>query len=115
VIDKVKLALAVLCVVAGVAAYYVFPEAAQVLRVLMVLAGLVAGGAVAWFSEPGKQFFVFARESVAEAQRVSWPTRKETLQTTLVVFGFVVLMAAFLAIVDGSLGWAMKSLLGRGE
>ncbi|CAG0971438.1 Protein translocase subunit SecE [Burkholderiales bacterium] len=113
-IDKVKLALAVLCVVAGVAAYYYFSETAQVLRLLMVIAGLLAGAGVAWLSEPGKRFFVFAQESVAEAQRVAWPARKETTQTTLIVFAFVVVMAAFLAIVDTSLAWAMKLVLGRG-
>jgi preprotein translocase subunit SecE len=114
VVDKIKLALAVLCVVAGVVAYYFFSETAQVLRLLMVIAGLLAGAAVAWLSEPGKQFFAFAQESVSEAQRVAWPARKETTQTTLIVFGFVVVMALFLAIVDTTLAWAMKFVLGRG-
>lgn len=113
-IDKVKLALAVLCIVAGVAAYYYFSETAQVLRLLMVIAGLLAGAGVAWFSEPGKRFFVFAQEAVAEGQRVAWPARKETTQTTLIVFAFVVIMAIFLAVVDTSLAWAIKLVLGRG-
>ena len=40
-----------------------------------------------------------------------WPTRKETVNTTGVVFGFVVLMALFLFIVDKSLEWFLYDLL----
>ncbi len=114
-IDKIKIALAALCVVAGVWAYYWFADAALVLRVLMVLGGLVAAGVVAWLSEPGKQFFVFAQEAWAEAGRVSWPTRKETIQTTAIVFAFVVIMALFLFAIDSTLAWIVKLVTGRGE
>jgi len=114
-LDKIKIVLAVACVIAGVAAYYWFSDAALVLRVLMVLGGLIAAGAVAWTSEPGKEFFVFAQESWQEAGRVSWPTRKETLQTTAVVFAFVVIMALFLFSVDTTLAWIVKLLTGRTE
>ena len=113
--DKLKIALAVACIVAGVWGYYFFAETAQVLRVLMVMAGLVAAGGVAWLSAPGKEFFAFAQEAWAEAGRVSWPTRKETLQTTAVVFAFVVVMALFLFAVDTRLAWIVKLLTGRSE
>jgi preprotein translocase subunit SecE len=113
--DKLKIALAALCVVAGVWGYYFFSDAAQVLRVLMVMGGLVAAGAVAWLSTPGKEFFAFAQEAWAEAGRVAWPTRKETIQTTLIVFAFVVIMALFLFAVDTTLAWIVKLLTGRGE
>src|SRR5437899_627084 len=112
--DKIKLVLAFLCVVAGVAAYYFFADLALVLRVLMVMAGLAVAAVVALMSEPGKQFFGFSKEAWAEAGRVSWPNRKETVQTTAVVFAFVVLMAAFLAAVDAVLSVAMKFVLGQG-
>jgi preprotein translocase subunit SecE len=111
--DKVKIALAVACVVGGVFGYYYFAETAQVLRVLMVLGGLVVAGGVAWLSAPGKEFFAFAQEAWAEAGRVSWPTRKETLQTTGIVFAFVVIMALFLFSVDTMLAWIIKLLTGR--
>src|SRR6266542_1076562 len=110
-IDKIKILLAALCVVAGVWAYYWFADAALVLRVLMVLGGLVA----AWLSEPGKQFFVFAQEAWAEGGRVSWPTRKETIQTTAIVFAFVVIMALFLFAIDTTLAWIVRIVTGRGE
>jgi preprotein translocase subunit SecE len=84
-----------------------------VLRVLMVLGGLVAAGLVAYTSEPGKEFFAFAQESWQEAGRVSWPTRKETMQTTAIVFVFVVVMALFLFAVDSVLAWIVQLLTGR--
>jgi preprotein translocase subunit SecE len=113
--DKLKIALAVACVCLGVAGYYYFSETAQVLRVLMVMAGLVTAAGVAWLSTPGKEFFAFAQDSWQEAGRVSWPTRKETMQTTAVVFAFVVVMALFLFTVDTTLAWIVKLLTGRTE
>ena len=112
--DKAKIGLALACVVAGVWGYYYFSETAQVLRVLMVLGGLVAAAGVAWLSAPGKEFFAFAQESWAEAGRVSWPSRKETLQTTGIVFAFVFVMAAMLWVIDAGLLWVTQRLLGQG-
>jgi len=114
-VDKIKIGLAVACVVAGIWAYYYFTEIAVVLRVLLVMGGLVAAGGVAWLSAPGKEFFAFAQEAWQEAGRVSWPTRKETMQTTAIVFVFVVLMALFLFTVDTTLAWVVKLLTRRGE
>ena len=109
------MAVAVALVIAGVWGYYHFSEAAQVLRVLMVLGGLLAAAGVAWLTEPGKQLFAFGQEAWQESGKVSWPTRKETIQTTLVVFGFVVIMALFLFAIDTSLAWMIKIITGRGE
>jgi len=114
-IDKLKIALAVACVVAGIWGYYYFADLALVLRVLMVMGGLIAAGAVAWLSAPGKEFLSFAQEAWTEAGRVSWPTRKETVQTTLIVFAFVVVMALFLFAIDTTLAWIVKLLTGRSE
>jgi preprotein translocase subunit SecE len=54
------------------------------------------------------------RESVAETRKVVWPTRKETIQTTLAVFALVVVVAIFLWIVDLGFLWMVEKLLGRG-
>ena len=111
--DKAKIILAVGCVVLGVWGYYFFADAALVLRVLMVLGGLLAAAGVAYTSAPGKEFLAFAQDSWQEAGRVSWPTRKETLQTTAIVFVFVVIMALFLFSVDSLLAWIVQLLTGR--
>jgi preprotein translocase subunit SecE len=112
--DKIKLGLAVLLVVAGVAGFYLLKDSATILRVASVLAGLVAAALVAWTSAPGREFFVFAKESVAETKKVVWPSRKETVQTTGMVLAFVLVMAIFLWIVDALLVWGVKFLMGPG-
>ncbi len=112
--DKVKLALAALLVVAGIAGFYVLRDSAMVLRVGAVMLGIAAAVVVAWFTTPGREFHVFAQESVAETKRVVWPTRKETIQTTGVVFMFVVVMALFLWMVDAGLLLIVKAIMGRG-
>ena len=114
-VDNIKIAVAALLVVAGLAGFYYFSENAMIIRVASVLAGLAAGFAVFWTSEPGKQFYVYAQESVVETKKVVWPTRKETLQTTGIVFVFVLVMSLFLWLVDVSLLWAVKKLLGQGD
>ena len=68
-VDKIKMALALALVIAGIWGYYHFSETAQVLRVLMVLGGLIAAGAVAWLTAPGKQLFVFSQEAWQEAAK----------------------------------------------
>ncbi|MGE5028147.1 MAG: preprotein translocase subunit SecE, partial [Betaproteobacteria bacterium] len=53
--------------------------------------------------------------SWAETKKGVWPTRKETFQTTGIVFLLVVVLAIFLWIVDASLMWAVKLLMGQGD
>jgi len=109
--DKIKLAVAVVLVALGIWGYYWLGDSALILRILAVIAGILAAAAVAWWSEPGKQFAVFAGEAVEEVKKVVWPTRKETMQTTAAVFAFVVVMAVFLWLTDKSLEWALYDLI----
>src|SRR5688572_6246817 len=110
-IDKVELGAAVALVALGVWGYYWLADTALVLRVLAVIAGLLAAGAVAWWSEPGRQFALFAGESVGEVKKVVWPTRKETVQTTAAVFAFVVVMALFRWMTDKVLEWLLYDVI----
>ena len=109
--DKIKFALALLLLVAGIAGFYLLSEQAMILRLLAVLAGVAASAAVAWQTEPGRQFFVFSKEATNEAKKVVWPTRKETLQTTGLVFAFVVVMAFFLWMTDKSIEWVLYDVI----
>ena len=114
-IDKIKLVVAFLAVVAGIAGFYYLHDSAAVLKLASVLVGLLLAAGVAWTSEPGKCFFAFGKDSVAEAKRVVWPTRKETLQTTAVVIAFAITMALFLWAVDASLMIVVNKMMVRGE
>ena len=114
-VDKVKLGAAIALLCAGIAGYYLLAESAMIIRVAVVLLGAGLGAAVAWTSAPGKQFYAFAQESADETRKVVWPTRKESLQTTGIVFLFVVVMGIFLWLVDTGLLWAVKLLMGRSD
>src|ERR1035437_6122073 len=113
--DKIKLLIAFLLVVVGIAGFYYLHDSAAVLRLISVLAGLLLASGVAATSESGKRFIAFGKDSVAEAKRVVWPTRKETLQTTGVVILFAITMALFLWLVDASLMTMVNKLMGRAE
>ncbi len=109
--ERIKIALAVVSALAGAAAFQVLSNQPLPLRLLAVLVGVVVALALLWFSTTGQRFIGFARESVAETKRVVWPTRKEGVQMTGIIFGFVVIMAIYLLIVDKSLEWVLYDLL----
>ena len=98
--DKIKLTAGVLLALAGVAGYYLMSSSATVVRLAVFIAGLLAGGAVAWFTTQGQQFFGFARESVTETKKVAWPTRKEVVNSTIVVLIAVVVMTTLIFLFD---------------
>ncbi|MEW6561958.1 MAG: preprotein translocase subunit SecE [Pseudomonadota bacterium] len=113
--DKIKLGVAFLLVAAGIAGFYALHESAAVVKLASVLVGLLLAGGVVYTTESGKRLFGFTKESVAEAKRVAWPSRKETMQTTGVVIAFAVTMALFLWMVDASLLFVVNRLMGRSE
>jgi preprotein translocase subunit SecE len=112
-VDKIKLGFALLLLIGGIAGFYYLRDNAMVIRVISVLAGIVLAAAVASFTTQGKQFYAFSRESSEETRKVVWPSRKETLQTTGVVFAFVLVMAMFLWMIDAGLLLAVKYLMGQ--
>jgi preprotein translocase subunit SecE len=71
----------------------------------------VAAVAVFLTSLQGRQLVGFGRDAWREVQKVVWPTRKESLQMTAYVFGFVVIMALFLWFTDKTLEWVFYDLI----
>ena len=57
----------------------------------------------------------FVQQVRQELTRVTWPTRKETLQTTLMVFLMVFIAAAFFFVVDQTLSYGVRILFGLGQ
>ena len=114
--DKFKVLLAVVAAIAGVVGFFYLTG--QNKPALVATGALVAGLAFAvlllWTSASGREFLVFAKESVRETKKVVWPSRKEATQITGIVFAFVVVMAIFLwgtdkilqfVLYDVILGW----------
>jgi len=111
--DKIKLVLAALIVLAGMVGFYYLSMSPLVVRIGVLLGTAAVAAALAWTSEPGKRFFAYCQDAVEETKKVVWPSRKETMQTTAVVVAFVVVMALFLWVVDASLVWLVRVLVGR--
>jgi preprotein translocase subunit SecE len=112
--DKIQIVIAVLMLFGGVAAFYVLSDKPMVIRLGAMVGIVVLAGVVGWFSEPGREFAQFGKESVEEAKKVVWPTRKEAMQSTGIIFAFVFVMAIFLWVVDWSLTFAVTKFLGSG-
>jgi len=104
-IDKIKLAVASLILVAGVVAYYQLPsnmgqDVSILLRVGVALVAIVIALAVAATSQYGMALIDFSKGSRIELRKMVWPTRAETIQTTAIVLVLVVIVAIFLWAID---------------
>jgi preprotein translocase subunit SecE len=113
-LDTVKLAAAVAVLVGGIAAFYLMTSYPLALRWAIVFAALGAGIFVALQSAQGRAFWQFVQGSRVELRKVVWPTRQETLQTTLVVFVAILAMGIFFWALDWILGGVTAALTGRG-
>jgi len=112
VTDKLKLGLAVFVIIAGIVGFSVLEsKLPMVARVAIFVGSLALAAVIAWMSEPGRRTIAFAHESYNEVKRVVWPTRKETLQMTGIVFAFVAIMGLFLWVLDKLIGWLLFGVL----
>jgi preprotein translocase subunit SecE len=113
-LDTAKLAAAVLLLVGGIFAFYYFAEYSVLLRVIGLLAVSGAAAAVALQTAPGRQLWQFATDVRMEVRKVVWPTRQETIQTTLIVMLMVLLVGIVLWLFDTILVAILKFLTGQG-
>jgi preprotein translocase subunit SecE len=109
--DKMRLALAVALVLAGLVAYYMLAAQGPWVQWGGLLVALVAAVVVFFTSETGRELVAFGRDAIRETKKVVWPERKEALQITLYVFAFVVVMALFLWLTDKTLEWVFYDLI----
>jgi preprotein translocase subunit SecE len=110
----ITVAVAIALLIAGVAAYYVLDTRPDWQRWGAAGLGLVAALGVFALSPLGRRFWQFILDSRVELRKVVWPSRQETLQTTAVVLGFVVVAGIFFRVLDLILTWATKLLTGQG-
>jgi preprotein translocase subunit SecE len=109
--DKAKVGAAIALVIAALAGFYLLTRQGQLVQWGVLIVGLIAAVAVFFTSLPGKEFIGFGRDAVKETKKVVWPSRKEAIQMTLYVFGFVVVMALFLWLTDKTLEWVFYDLI----
>ena len=109
--DKAKLAVAVLLAVAALASFYLLARQGDLVRWAVLLAGLAAAVGVFFTAEVGRRLWAYFGDSWNEVKKVVWPSRKETIQMTAYVFGFVLIMALFLWMTDKTLEWLLYSVV----
>ena len=109
--DKAKLVAAAALVVGAVVAFYALGQQDFWVRLAALIVLMIAGGAMFFTSEQGKQLIAYGKDSIREVKKVVWPTRKEALQMTGYVFAFVVVMALFLWLTDKTLEWLLYDLV----
>ena len=121
VADIVKQVFSVVFVVAGVAAFYYFStdhsyfkEVRLLYRVLglVVIVLMVLGMMLT--TDLGRTVWSFVLESKQEVRKVVWPTREETMRTTLLVFAMVFIVGLILWLLDMFLFWGVRFLTGQG-
>ena len=113
--DTMKLGIAVLLLAAGIAAFYMFDDQLLVLRVLGLLAVAGISIFIAAQSTTGRSIIDFIGGAKTEVRKVVWPTRAETMQTTLAVMLMVFLVGIFLWLLDMVLLQAIQMLTGQGS
>ena len=112
--DSAKLAVAIALVVGGIFAYYWFETQAWYLRGAYVLGGVLAALVLAWQTNVGRNTLAFILSSRNEVRKMVWPTREETLQTTLAVIVVVLITGVLMWILDLFLFWALRGITGQG-
>lgn len=114
VFDVVKQVFSVLFVVAAVAAFYYFSEVSLLYRVLGLVVVVLVVAAMMLTTGLGRDVWVFVLESKQEVRKVVWPTREETVRTTLLVFAMVFVVGLILWLLDMFLFWGVRFLTGQG-
>ena len=106
--EKIKHTAATFFVISGFGCFY---SLGGFLATVGLFVGIALAVLVMFFSEAGQRFIEYSKGSIAEVKKVVWPTRKETIQTTLIVFVFVVFVAIFLWLVDQGVVWIIHDLI----
>ncbi len=109
--DKAKLAAASALVLAALVAFYLLDKQGAVVQWAALIVGLVVAVGLFFMSESGRQLAAFGQDAWREVKKVVWPARKEAIQMTAYVFGFVLVMALFLWLTDKTLEWLLYDLI----
>ena len=95
-----KMASAVAILLSSVFSFYYFAELSVLIRVLAVIFSVILSLIIFFSTQRGIIFWDFLQGSRVEMRKVVWPTKQETIQTTLTVFVFVLVLGIFFWLLD---------------
>ncbi len=110
--DTVKWIVVFALLAVGVVGNSYFADQSLLYRVLGIVALGVVAALIALQTAKGAAFWTLVKGSRTEIRKVVWPTRQETVQTTLIVVAFVLLVALMLWGLDSLLGWLVSLAIG---
>jgi preprotein translocase subunit SecE len=113
-LDTVKLSFAVLLIVGSVAAFYLLADQPFLLRLGALVALVISALVVIFTTSMGRNLWGFLHGARTEVRKVIWPTRQETMQTTLVVIAVVFVVGLILWLLDMFLVWGIQLVTGQG-
>jgi len=113
-LDTFKLVIAIAILLAGIGGFYYYVDASLLYRVLGLVGVVMVAAGIAFTTGTGHAILSFGREARAEVRKVVWPTRQETVQTTLMVVVAVIILGIFLWLVDMMLLSGVQMLTGKG-
>ena len=99
-LDTLKMASAVAILLSSVFGFYYFAELSVLIRVLAVIFSVILSLMIFFSTQRGIIFWDFLQGSRVEMRKVVWPTKQETIQTTLTVFVFVLVLGIFFWLLD---------------
>ena len=99
-LDTLKMASAVAILLSSVFSFYYFAELSVLIRVLAVIFSVILSLLIFFSTQRGIIFWDFLQGSRVEMRKVVWPTKQETIQTTLTVFMFVLVLGIFFWLLD---------------
>lgn len=111
--DWFKWLVAIVLLLAALIGNHYYSAVSAPIRAAAVVAVLAVAGFVASKTQKGRKLVEFFRESRQELRKVVWPTREETMQTTLIVAAMVIILSLILWGMDGVLVWLIGWLTGQ--
>lgn len=112
--DTLKLLLALGVLIGSLFAFYYYADASKLYRVVGMVVAVGVAAAISLQTEKGRQVSGFVRNAQIEVRKVVWPTRQETLQTTMFVMIVVIIFGFVLWGLDIVLSNLVQLLIGRG-
>tara|TARA_B100001750_G_scaffold46496_1_gene34720 strand:+ start:1380 stop:1760 length:381 start_codon:yes stop_codon:yes gene_type:complete len=99
-LDTFKMIAAVAILVFSIFSFYYFTDLSVLIRVLAIIFSVVISLLIFFKTQRGLIFWDFLQGSRVEMRKVVWPTKQETIQTTLTVFIFVLILGIFFWLLD---------------
>tara|TARA_Y100000768_G_scaffold376036_1_gene347591 strand:- start:884 stop:1255 length:372 start_codon:yes stop_codon:yes gene_type:complete len=110
--NSLLMLVSLLVLLTGIFLFYYFSDARLFYRVVGIILSIVIATTIAYRTDFGKTVFSYVIDSKAELNKVTWPTKQETTQTTLGVIVIVVIIGLILWLLDMLFAWSVGTLYG---